>query len=63
MLHYYGDKLAMELGHAAKSYIYLYSKPMQSICKVPFIDLASGLKKHVKFEYLAGQWVFVDITD
>jgi hypothetical protein len=64
MLHYYGDKLAMELGSAAKFYIHLYEKKGQSICLVPFKDLArNGEKRFVKFEYLAGQWVFCDLVD
>jgi hypothetical protein len=63
MLHYYGDRLAMELGQAAKFYINLYEKKGQPICKVPFIDLETGMKRFVKFEWLAGQWVFVDLTD
>lgn len=64
MLHYYGDQLAMELGEAAKFYVQLYAKEGQPICKVPFKDLErNGKVRYVKFELLAGQWVFVDLTD
>lgn len=64
MLHYYGDRLAMELGQAAKFYIQFYEKKGQNICKVPFKDLErNGKVRFVKFELLAGQWVFVDLVD
>jgi hypothetical protein len=64
MLHYYGDRLAMELGQAAKSYIQWYSKAGQDTCKVPFKDLQRGGKvRYVKFEQLAGQWVYTDLVD
>ncbi len=63
MLHYYGNILAMELGQAAREGIQWYEKKGDSICKVPFIDLGTGKKRFVKFEWLAGQWCFVDLTD
>jgi hypothetical protein len=63
MLHYYGNILALELGEAAKAGIQWYHKAGQSVCLVPFIDLESGMKRFVKFEFMAGQWMFVDITD
>jgi hypothetical protein len=64
MLHYFGNVMALELGERAKEYIKWYEKKGQSICLVPFKDLArNGEKRFVKFEYLAGQWVFCDLVD
>jgi uncharacterized protein YkuJ len=63
MLHYYGNKLAMELGQAAKTYIPLYEKKGEEICKVAFFDLEKKRKRFVKFQKLEGQWVFVDLVD
>jgi hypothetical protein len=63
MLHYYGDKLALELGDAAKRYIELYQKQGEEICKVAFFDLEKNRKRFVKFQLLAGVWCFVDLTD
>jgi hypothetical protein len=63
MLHYAGDIMALELGERAKDYIRWYEKKGQPICKVPFIDLETGMKRFVKFEFMAGIWVFVDLTD
>lgn len=63
MLHYSGDQLALELGEAAKFYIQLYERKGESICKVAFFDIEKGRKRFVKFELLAGQWVFVDLVD
>lgn len=64
MLHYSGDLMALELGKAAREpYIRLYHTPGMPVAFVPFFDLDKGRKRYVKYEWLAGQWVFVDVVD
>lgn len=63
MLHYYGDITAMELGNQARHLVYLYAKPGETTCKVPYIDLALNKRRYVKFEKLAGVWCFTDLVD
>ena len=70
MLHYYGDKLALELGEAAKQYSCYWPIPSMKdgnptirFYKVPFYDLQLQKIRYVKFEWLAGQWVFADVVD
>jgi hypothetical protein len=75
VLHYSGDKLALELGEVAKDLIQIYGKPARLIdqtgetvflspthVEVPFYDLQRGRIRHAKFEWLAEQWVFTDLT-
>ena len=63
MLHYLGDAMAMELGHAAKRYLQLYAKKGADTAFVPFVDIDKGKKRYVKFMWLNEQWVYVDIVD
>jgi len=64
MLHYYGDQLALELGEAAKKYIFITCTDHNiANVDVAFIDLRDGEKKYAQFQWLAGQWVFTDIID
>jgi hypothetical protein len=65
MLHYYGDITAMDLSQQAKHMIWMYCKPGETTCKVPYIDLALNKRRYVLFEKIAGvsEWVFLDLTD
>jgi hypothetical protein len=63
MLHYYGGQMAMELGEQAKDYLSIYAKAGDEYAFVPFRDLEAGKKRYVKFQYLAGMWVYVDLVD
>jgi hypothetical protein len=64
VLHYYGDITAMALGHQAKLYFSMYEKPGADVVLIPFKDLTKkGRKRYVKFEKMAGQFVFVDLVD
>jgi len=61
MLHYAGDLLALELGESAKTYLPLYHGGLSTIL-VPFYDLRLKRVRYARFEWLAEQWVFTDLT-
>ena len=63
MLHYTGDITALQLGQRAKEYLWMYGKQGSEFAYVPFMDLEKGRKRFVKFQWLADQWVFVDLVD
>lgn len=55
--------MALELGQRAKGYLSIYAKAGAEFAFVPFRDLEKGKKRWVKFQWLAGQWVYVDLVD
>jgi len=63
MLHYAGTIEALELGEAAKGFIFLYAKKGESACDVPFKDLVHNRVRYVQFQLLNDQWLFIDLVD
>lgn len=70
MIHYYGNPLnetCMDLGEQAKKFLAsrYQTKFLDTTkpCFVSFVDHRTKTKRFVKFEWLAGQWVFTDIID
>ncbi|GAA4328518.1 hypothetical protein [Flaviaesturariibacter amylovorans] len=63
MIHFWGSLMAMGLGEKARERIWLYERPGQEFCLVPFWDMEKGRKRFVKFQRMLDQWVFVDLVD
>lgn len=66
MLHYYGSRLALDLGEAARYLIPLYLPLSKDKAKVfvAFHDLEQARKRYVKFEKVDGvEWIFMDVCD
>jgi len=65
MLTRYGQEFnEEELRDAAKEYIPLYGRKIKGVCTVPFKDMEQGGKVfYLKFQWMAGNWVFLDILD
>lgn len=63
MLHYEGDITAMELGREGLHYLWCYRKEGSNTAYVPYMDLVRGKKRFIKYGYLLGQWVFLDLVN
>jgi hypothetical protein len=61
MLHLLGEFEEWQLAELARRDIPFYVKAGEDVCFVPYIDDLDGRKrKYIKFQLLAGQWVYVD---
>lgn len=63
MLHRRGPMNERALADALRDKIDLYRREDQEEVYINFIDDDLGRERWVKFQLLADQWVFVDITD